>query len=336
MEAQLPPASGSSTRSTDRRTAAVVHQIFSTAIASLSSSAEEMTFPTHAGGSASSPDAAISLEGMRCSSSSRFRVALIAPHPDDFDILAATMALFAEHPGGCDIRVCVLSCGSGVEDSFCTETRGVEPTPQAIRKIRRGEQQAGCNFFEEKYPGSVTLKFLELEESGAPDYAYATRGQTLLTPVNFDAFALYLSEVDPDVVMLPAVYETLPAAEPSPMPGGPGNAGHYRCGKLVEEALRRSGRPTALLQHGDPKTVSMRHDLFTPYDAETREWKAEMLRLHESQHVRNLETRGVGFDSRILAPELVNAKELAGARWEVWVAKGVAGVEVFQLDFVNC
>ena len=70
-----------------------------------------------------------------------------------------------------------------------------------------------------------------------------------------------------------------------------------------------------------------------------REWKAEMLRLHESQHVRNLETRGVGFDSRILAPELVNAKELARGtkEWEeVWAAKGVAGVEVFQLDFVNC
>ena len=336
MEAllRLPPASGSSTRSTDRHTAAFVHQIFSTAIASLSSSAEAMTFPTRA----EAPDAR-SLEGMRCSSSSRFRVALIAPHPDDFDILAATMALFAERPGGCDIRVCVLSCGSGVEDSFCTEKRGVAPTPPAIRKIRRGEQQAGCNFFEEKYPGSVTLKFLELEESGAPDYAYATRGQTLLTSANYDTFALYLSEVDPDVVMLPAVYETLPAAEPSPMPGGPGNSGHYRCGKLVEEALRRSGRPTALLQHADPKTVSMRRDLFTPYDAETREWKAEMLRLHESQHVRNLETRGVGFDSRILAPELVNAKELARGtkEWEeVWAAKGVAGVEVFQLDFVNC
>ena len=47
----------------------------------------------------------------------------------------------------------------------------------------------------------------------------------------------------------------------------------------------------------------------------------------------------VGIDFRILTPELVNAKELAGGtkEWEeVWGAKGVAGVEVLQLDFVNC
>ena len=31
------------------------------------------------------------------------------------------------------------------------------------------------------------------------------------------------------------------------------------------------------------------------------EWKARLLRLHASQHDRNLRSRGVGFDERILA-----------------------------------
>jgi hypothetical protein len=50
----------------------------------------------------------------------------------------------------------------------------------------------------------------------------------------------------------------------------------------------------------DAKTVSMRSDLYMDFDAETAAWKAEMLRFHASQHERNLRTRAIGFDERVL------------------------------------
>ena len=44
-------------------------------------------------------------------------------------------------------------------------------------------------------------------------------------------------------------------------------------------------------------------DLVTPYEAPTAAWKAALLRCHRSQHARNLRSRGIGFDERILAPD---------------------------------
>jgi hypothetical protein len=53
----------------------------------------------------------------------------------------------------------------------------------------------------------------------------------------------------------------------------------------------------------------MRHDLDTFFgDADAR-WKAEMLRCHRSQQQRNLNSRGHGFDERILR---VNRQAAAG------------------------
>ena len=60
-----------------------------------------------------------------------------------------------------------------------------------------------------------------------------------------------------------------------------------------------------------------------------REWKAEMLRKHTSQHTRNLETRGVGFDDRLMIPEAERCNQRGLAK------EGVVGVELFQLDLVN-
>ena len=156
------------------------------------------------------------------------------------------------------------------------------------------------------------------------------RGQVLLTAANFDRFAIHLNEeVAPDIVMHPCVFETPPDEPPDPFPAGPGNLGHFRANKLIRESLRRSGRPTILLQHRDPKTVSIREDFYLGYDAETRAWKAEMLRLHTSQHSRNLDTRGVGFDARLVIPECDRCVDRGLAK------DGVVGVELFQCDFVN-
>jgi hypothetical protein len=61
----------------------------------------------------------------------------------------------------------------------------------------------------------------------------------------------------------------------------------------------------------DPKTVAMRIDLYTPFDKDEAGWKAEMLRFHRSQHQRNLNTRGRGFDDRILDVNRAIARDLA-------------------------
>jgi hypothetical protein len=44
----------------------------------------------------------------------------------------------------------------------------------------------------------------------------------------------------------------------------------------------------------------MQHDAFMVFGEREAAWKAELLRNHRSQHQRNLNTRGHGFDERIL------------------------------------
>jgi len=74
--------------------------------------------------------------------------------------------------------------------------------------------------------------------------------------------------------------------------------------------VRRAGFPIAALLSRDPKTVSMRIDLYMPFGEREAEWKAELLRFHDSQHQRNLNTRGHGFDERILTTNRHIAREL--------------------------
>ena len=57
----------------------------------------------------------------------RLRVLLVAPHPDDFDIVCGTAAAMAVASAGWEIRVTVLSCGSGVMDKFCTDQGDLLP-----------------------------------------------------------------------------------------------------------------------------------------------------------------------------------------------------------------
>jgi hypothetical protein len=48
-----------------------------------------------------------------------------------------------------------------------------------------------------------------------------------------------------------------------------------------------------------------------PFGQEEADWKAELLRFHDSQHQRNLHTRGHGFDDRILDVNRAIALELS-------------------------
>lgn len=253
------------------------------------------------------------------------RVLVIAPHPDDFDIVACTLLALAK--AGAVLSCAVLSCGSGVEDAYCEE-RGVAPTPENICEIRRAEQRAGCAIWNEACPNGLpdtSLAFLELDESGGD---LADRGQVLPTEANADRFCAYFAAQAPDLVFVPCVFEEwpLPPSPPEPMPNGAGNLGHYRAAALIEEALRRSGRKCAVLLHRDPKTVSMHEMRHTGYDEALLKWKSRMLRAHDSQHARNMRTRGVGFAERLMAPEREKARELG---------LGVAAAEVFQVVGAN-
>jgi len=60
----------------------------------------------------------------------------------------------------------------------------------------------------------------------------------------------------------------------------------------------------------DPKTIQMRHDLYTVFGEDEAEWKGQLLRFHQSQHQRNLRTRQYGFDERILKVNRQIAREL--------------------------
>lgn len=47
-----------------------------------------------------------------------------------------------------------------------------------------------------------------------------------------------------------------------------------------------------------------------PFGQDEADWKAELLRCHDSQHQRNLHARGHGFDDRILDVNKAIAREL--------------------------
>jgi hypothetical protein len=82
----------------------------------------------------------------------------------------------------------------------------------------------------------------------------------------------------------------------------------------------------AALLFRDPKTVAGRDDLSLPSDADRAAWKGELLRFHRSQHQRNLNTRGHGFDERILRVNRDSAARLQ-------IAEPYA--ETFELEFTS-
>jgi hypothetical protein len=63
----------------------------------------------------------------------------------------------------------------------------------------------------------------------------------------------------------------------------------------------------------DPKTPSCRVDACTRYGEEDAPGKARLLRCHGSQHQRNLNTRGHGFDERVLEHDRWYTAECGGA-----------------------
>lgn len=205
------------------------------------------------------------------------RLAVAAPHPDDFDAICVTLRKLSAIA---DISVCVASSGaSGVQDSFVP---GTDPLVKgACREI---EQISSCKFFGLK---REKLSFLRMSEDST--------GAVCDTPENRALLFSFLNKVKPHMIFLPHWNDT--------------NKDHRLMNSFVESILQNefAGKSIAVWWNRDPKTIEMNHDIYSFFSDSDAEWKSKMLRLHVSQHVRNLMTRGQGFDDRILSDNLCYA-----------------------------
>jgi LmbE family N-acetylglucosaminyl deacetylase len=204
---------------------------------------------------------------------------VLAPHPDDFDEVGITLRFFRDN--GNPIYVAVLSSGaSGVEDGFCSPS-----TKQTKGQIREEEQRKSCKFFG--LPASH-LSFLRLEEDPAGDII---EGEVNVERVR-DHF---LQLLRPDIVFLPHGNDT--------------NNDHRRTYSIIRRIASEAGYSITAFLNRDPKTISMRHDVYTVFGEKDAEWKGQLLRFHESQQQRNLNTRNHGLDERVLRVNRTIAQE---------------------------
>lgn len=201
-------------------------------------------------------------------------ILVLAPHPDDFDAIAVTLRVLQTRGDALHLAVCTSGAG-GVDDADCDP-----PTPETKAALREREQRESCRRFG--LPGR-RLRFLRLTEDATAHPVVGGR--------NTEVVAALLEELRPEAVFLPHGNDT--------------SVGHQRT-----YALLRSCAPAGLvaLLNRDPKTIAMREDVLTPYDAERAAWKASLLRLHVTQQRRNLRARGRGFDERILSMDADTAQ----------------------------
>jgi LmbE family N-acetylglucosaminyl deacetylase len=196
------------------------------------------------------------------------RILVLAPHPDDFDAIGVTMKFLSRN--GNPIAAGVVRTGSGIEDTYCP---GLTLAERA--DLREREQRRSLQFFGLPEDG---LTFLSLTND--------SEDQPVDSPKNRAAIETLVTEKAPDIVLLPHGNDT--------------NPGHRVMHSLFAQVARRSSRTLLAFLNRDPKTVAMRIDLYMPFGQVEADWKGALLRFHDSQHQRNLRTRGHGFDDRIL------------------------------------
>jgi LmbE family N-acetylglucosaminyl deacetylase len=198
-----------------------------------------------------------------------------APHPDDFDAIGVSLKRFAA--GGGKLHLAVFAgAWSGVEDSFCKP-----PSIAAKSRCREHEQLASCRFFG---LSEDSVYFLRMREDSA--------GNIMDLEDNFQILNSLVKNIQPDLIFMPHGNDT--------------NPDH----RLARAMVARFNIP--VLCNRDPKTIAMQDELITWFDKDEADWKAELLRCHKSQHQRNLNTRGHGFDERILKVNHLIAEKLGG------------------------
>ncbi len=203
------------------------------------------------------------------------RAVILAPHPDDFDAIGVSLQHLFTHRVEIDLAV-LTSGASGVEDGFTQIfAPGTSLSQRDKAAVREEEQRASCRFFglpEER------LSFLHLQEDG--------QGHPYEHPANLEVVTDYLLSNRPDLVFLPHGNDT--------------NPGHQRTYSMLHKIAREENLDLIACLNRDPKTITMRSDLYMPFGLKRAAWKSNLLRLHRSQDERNLHTRQIGFDERIL------------------------------------
>jgi len=206
------------------------------------------------------------------------KLLVLAPHPDDFDAIGITLKFLFSNNN--PLEVAVAYTGSGVEDSY---RPGL--TLEAKSQLREDEQRSSARFFG--LPDDC-LTFLRLENDETDQLVESEQNLRLLESI--------VSQKAPDIIFLPHGNDT--------------NSAHRAMYAMVLQIALRSQQPITLMLIRDPKNISMRTDLYLAFGEVEAAWKAELLRFHDSQQKRNLNSRGYGFDKRILDFNQQSAKEL--------------------------
>jgi LmbE family N-acetylglucosaminyl deacetylase len=205
-------------------------------------------------------------------------IAVMAPHPDDFDAIAVTLRRFQSRNAA--IHLAVLTTGaSGVEDGYDGATSNT-----AKGNLREAEQLASCARFG--LPQD-RIRFLRLPEDEAG---------LIVDAASIAAIRDWLLPIHADLVFMPH--------------GNDSNVTHQRTYALFKRVVEEEGLSLWAVLNQDAKTRAMRHDLYTPFEQNEADWKSGLLRLHDTQHQRNLNTRGHGFDERVLAINRATAQTL--------------------------
>lgn len=222
-------------------------------------------------------------------------LAVLAPHPDDFDAIAVTLRRFRDL--GWTLQLAVLSGGaSGVQEGY-----GGARDDAARCALREAEQRASCAAFG--LPEQC-LHFLRLAED--------ERGHPHDDEANRACLRRFLALAQPSRVFMPH--------------GNDSNVAHRRSWEMFRRIAQEDGLQLEAWLNRDAKTLGMREDVIVPFGAEEADWKAGLLRLHASQQARNLATRGHGFDERVLAVNAAAAQDCG--RSEGWA-------EVFELQHLG-
>ena len=210
---------------------------------------------------------------------SGIKIVVLAPHPDDFDAIAVTLKKFQKC--GSNLSLAVISgAESGVEDSFMDDYQ-----TKSKAEIREKEQISSCLFFGLQ---KDDITFLHLSEDN--------NGDPIDNPSNYEIIKNYLLNQSPDIIFLPHGNDT--------------NMGHVRTYTMCKKVISETELQPILFLNRDPKTIKMRNDAYIVFNEDEAHWKGKLLKHHKSQHQRNLNQRGHGFDERVLAVNRQIAEEL--------------------------
>lgn len=235
------------------------------------------------------------------------RVLVLGPHPDDPESVAVTCRLLMQ--SGCDIWYTIASLSpSGVEDEYAQRRRNSDSISlEEIKgQIRQKEQSRSGEMF-----GLIPdrLAFLGLEENSELDSAK-----------NWARIRNHLESVEPDILIMPI--------------GKDSNQTHawvYQAFRNCAKNLARKTEKTIVaLYNEDPKTIEIRKDLFVLFGEDGADWKRALLQIHDSQQERNIHSRAMGLDERILGMNLLSRRHLAKTLPPVGTPAKYA--EVFEIE----